>query len=394
MKIRKITLKNWMNYKNFSAEIRHDRVFVIGANASGKSNLLDAFRFLRDVALPAGIRPSGGGLQKAVNDRGGLKHLRCLNARQDPEILLGIELEASASERWHYILGFKGEGQGSNRVIISQEIVNKITNGKSEGILKRPDTIDARDHDRLTQTHLELTNSNEKFRDIAHYFSETTYLHLVPQLLKFANLIGGNTIERDPFGQGFLQRVAATSAKVRDSRLHRIQKVLSTVVPQFAEFKFQKDPITGLPHIEARFNHWRPKAGWQRENQLSDGTLRLIGLLWSLMEGNSLLLLEEPELSLNEEIVRSLPKLISGIQRLSKNTGRQVIITTHSEAMLSDASIPQEGILRIRPGKNGTETMPVTEEENIMLQSGIPVGEVLLKPTAPKEASQMLLALK
>lgn len=393
MKIRKITLKNWMNYKNFSAEIRHDRIFVIGANASGKSNLLDAIRFLRDVALPAGIKPSGGGLQKAVNDRGGIKYLRCLNARR-PEISLEIELEDSASERWHYILGFKGEGRGSNRVIINQEIVNKITNGKSEEILKRPDTTDARDHDRLTQTHLELTNSNEKFRDIAHYFSETTYLHLVPQLLKFANLIGGNTIERDPFGQGFLQRVAATSAKVRDSRLRRIQKVLSTVVPQFAAFKFQKDTITGLPHIEARFNHWRPKAVWQRENQLSDGTLRLIGLLWSLMEGNSLLLLEEPELSLNEEIVRSLPKLISGIQRLSKNTGRQVIITTHSEAMLSDASIPQEEVLRICPGKNGTEIMPVTEEEEIMLKSGIPVGEALLKPTAPKEAGQMLFALK
>jgi len=50
---------------------------------------------------------------------------------------------------------------------------------------------------------LEQINANLEFRDIARFFSETTYLHLVPQLLKFANLIGGNTIEQDPFGQGF-----------------------------------------------------------------------------------------------------------------------------------------------------------------------------------------------
>jgi predicted ATPase len=378
-----------MNYKNFSAEIRHDRIFVIGANASGKSNLLDAFRFLRDVALPAGIKPSGGGLQKAVNDRGGLKHLRCLNAKKDTEIRLEIELEASADEQWHYVMGFKGEGQGNNRVIVSQEIVKKITNGESETILDRPDKTDRRDHDRLTQTHLELTNTNAKFRNLAHYFSETIYLHLVPQLLKFANLIGGNTIEHDPFGQGFLQRVAATNAKIRDSRLRRIQKTLKSVVPQFDELQFRRDETTGFPHIEARFNHWRPNGAWQRESQLSDGTLRLIGLLWSLMEGSSLLLLEEPELSLNEEIVRHLPKLISGIQRLSKNTGRQVIITTHSEAMLSDISIPPEEIIRISPGSDGTEVMPINPQEKIMLKSGLPAGEVLLRPTAPKDIDQM-----
>ena len=37
------------------------RVFIIGPNASGKSNFLDAFRFLRDVA-----KSEGGGLQKGV----------------------------------------------------------------------------------------------------------------------------------------------------------------------------------------------------------------------------------------------------------------------------------------------------------------------------------------
>jgi len=71
------------------------------------------------------------------------------------------------------------------------------------------------------------------------------------------------------------------------------------------------------------YEHWRPQGAKQREDQFSDGTLRLLGLLWSLLEGDSLLLLEEPELSLNSGIIRKLPGLMYRIQRQKR---RQVII--------------------------------------------------------------------
>jgi len=45
---------------------------------------------------------------------------------------------------------------------------------------------------------------------------------------------------------------------------------------------------------------------------VSDGTIRLIGLFWSLLEGDAPLLLEEPELSLHSEIVKRLPALFPG----------------------------------------------------------------------------------
>lgn len=388
MKIRRLSLKNWMNYQKLETGELLDRMFVIGPNACGKSNLLDALRFLRDVALPAGVKPSGGGLQKAVRDRGGLPRLRCVNARQDNEVCLEVKLESADKSIWIYRLGFKGEGKANNRIIVVEEYVEK--NGKV--LVHRPDREDEKDLDRLTQSHLELTNANSTFRELSHFFSETTYLHLVPQLLKFANLIGGNTIEQDPFGQGFLQRVAAAGEKTRDARLKRIQKALKTVVPYFKQIRFAKDSISGLPHIEANFDHWRPSGAWQRESQFSDGTLRLIGLLWSLIDGNSLLLIEEPELSLNEEIVRCLPRLIHQVQKHSN--ARQVLITTHSEALLSDAAIPREAIIRLTPSQRGTSIRPTTEEEQIMLESGLSVGEVLLRSTKPENIAQLELGLR
>jgi predicted ATPase len=389
MKIRHLNLKNWMNYQKLETGEIRDRMFIIGPNASGKSNLLDALRFLRDVALPAGKKPSGGGLQKAVRDRGGLPKLRCVNARQDNVVWLEVKLEGADGVKWIYRLGFKGEGRANNRFIVTEEYVEK--NGVS--LLVRPDKLDDKDHDRLTQTWLELTTSNADFRDLSHFFSETTYLHLVPQLVKFANLIGGNTIEQDPFGQGFLQRIAATREKTRNARLRHIQKALDAVVPYFKELRFIKDDITGLPHIEANFTNWRPTGAWQRESQFSDGTLRLIGLLWSLMDGSSLLLIEEPELSLNEEIVRHLPRLIQQMQKQLK-TARQVLITTHSEALLSDRTIPAEEVIRLEPHQEGTRVHALDQQEEIMLASGLSVGEVLLKTTKPKNIGQLELSLR
>lgn len=387
MRIRELTLRNWMNFRSLDAVKFGDRVFVIGANASGKSNLLDALRFLRDLARPAGLKPSGGGLQKAVLDRGGLTKLRCLNARKDPEVHIRVQLcEETTPNIWSYEIGFKGEGKANNRIVITREIVD--LNGKS--ILARPDKEDAKDPERLTQSFLEQINANGSFRSLAHYFSETTYLHLVPQLLKYADSIGGNVVEQDPFGQGFLQRVAATGEKIRNARLRRLQVALEYVVPQFKELRFVRDKSSGAPHIEAKFAHWRPTGAWQRESQFSDGTLRLMGLLWSLMDGNSLLLLEEPELSLNEVIVSKLPRLIAQIQRSSK-TARQVVITTHSEALLSDRSIGAESVIRLQPSDEGTILKPPTVEEMIMLHSGMSVGATLLKAASPDKIDQMEL---
>ncbi|TAH28242.1 MAG: chromosome segregation protein SMC, partial [Oscillatoriales cyanobacterium] len=77
MIISHIVLQNWRNFQSVNVELR-DRVFLVGPNACGKSNFLDSLRFLRDLAK------AGGGLQKAVSDRGGVSKIRSLYARRYP----------------------------------------------------------------------------------------------------------------------------------------------------------------------------------------------------------------------------------------------------------------------------------------------------------------------
>lgn len=381
MLITRLKLKNWRNFRAVDVKLG-PRVYLIGANASGKSNFLEVFRFLRDLA-----KTSGGGLQEALKNRGGLGKIRSLHARQDPEVKIEVHLSNSFEDdepEWRYALAFKSESKGLHRTLITEETVHH----RNRELLSRPTSADGSDPARLTQTHLEQINNNSEFRAIAEYFQATTYLHLVPQLLKHAGEIAGHLIENDPFGQGLLQRIAKTPVQTRGSRLKRVEQALTVAVPQFSELHFKKDELTGLPHLEAKFSHWRPQGTWLREDQFSDGTLRLIGLLWALQDGDGTLLLEEPELSLNDAIVEHIPLMIDRVLRKRGALSRQVIVSTHSDKLLSSVTNTQSIVL-LEPGSNGTSLRTTDEYEQAAMKNGLNAAEVMLPKTRPRSIEQL-----
>jgi predicted ATPase len=267
MFVSRIKLKNWRNFTAVDVPLR-DIVYLIGPNASGKSNFLDAFRFLRDV-----VNPQGGGLQQAVLARGGLKKVRSLAARRDPRIEFEIELRESLDDDstpadWRYFLSLRGESSGTRRVLVDKEEVYK----SGRRVMTRPDADDAADKERRTQTHLEQVNMNQEFRDISDFLREILYLHLVPQLLRYGSQISTGGIESDPFGQRFLEEIASTTKRTRGSRLRRIETILKKAIPHLEELRFVKDEVKGTPHLEMRYIHWRAQGAWHREDQFSDGT--------------------------------------------------------------------------------------------------------------------------
>lgn len=382
MYIKSVSLKNWRNFKNTGGDLSQVS-YILGANAAGKSNFLDVFRFLRDIA-----KPEGGGLQKAVNDRGGVSKLRCLHARNDTEIRLEVSFVNSLDDEnitWKYVIGFKPEGKGKHRNLISCE---EVWNDKGKKIVSRPNAEDKKDTLLLTETFLEQTRANKDFRVIAEFFQNITYLHLVPQLLKYSEKIGGNRIEDDPFGQGFLEKLAKTTERTRTSRLTKIGKALSQAVPQFKELRFTKDDM-GHPHLEARYDHYRPNAGWQREDSFSDGTLRLLGILWSLQDNNGLLLLEEPELSLNQAVVEQIPLLIDKVLKGNRKNKRQIIITTHSKDLLGNRGIDASSVLLLKSEKEGTVINFISDNDKLALDAGLTVAEVILPQTRPEMIEQL-----
>lgn len=374
MHFTRVKLENWRNFLEADVALQR-RVFIVGPNASGKSNFLDAFKFLRDIA------DVQGGFQRAVILRRGVSQIRSLQARRYPNVVIEAEMDLDTGQLWTYRIEFTQDNQ--RRPIISRELVRQ---GK-HAVIDRPDEDDRSDPSRLRQTYLEQVNANRKFREVNEFFGQVRYLHLVPQLVRDPDRSVGRV--RDPYGGDFLEQLARTPKSTRDSRLRRIRDALRVAVPQLKELELARD-VRGVPHLRGLYEHWRPNAGWQTEDQFSDGTLRLLGLLWVFLDGSAPLLLEEPELSLHAAVIRHIPRMIA---RLGRKTGRQVFVSTHSADLLSDEGIAPEEVLLLDPSKEGTEVRVAKQDEQIreLLKAGATIAETVLPRTAPKRAIQLAL---
>jgi len=376
LRFRHIYIENWRNFVQVDADLQR-RVFLVGPNASGKSNFLDAFRFLHDIVSV------GGGFQAAVQTkRGGVSRLRCLAARRYADIVIRAVLGSEESpSAWKYELRFSQDNL--QQPVIKAEIVEK----DGSKILQRPDAEDTKDSERLTQTYLEQVYANQEFREVANFFASVRYLHIVPQLVREPDRSVGR--RNDPYGGDFLEQVARTQERTRMARLRRILDALRVAVPQLKELELWRD-AGGTPHLRGKYEHWRPQGAWQTEEDFSNGTLRLLGLLWVALDGAGPLLLEEPELSLHPDVVRVIPQMFARIQRRS---GRQVMVSTHSSDLLVDDGIGLDEVLLLLPSREGSSVRAASEfsEIPLLLEGGLSLADAVVPRTRPERVEQLIL---
>ena len=382
MQITHVTAHNWRNFKNLDVAVA-DRLLIVGPNAAGKSNLLDLFRFLGDISR------KGGGLAAALEARGGLSRARCLFARNNHKGELAIMVDLRDGEdEWRYELAIKGEKGGHNRPIVVREIVTR--NGRE--LLSRPDTNDDRDPDQLTQTHLEQISANQEFRPIAEYFAKVNYFHLVPQMIRYPQAGGASP---RVFGSSMIADMNATPVRTRQAWFRRIERALQSAVPGFETLRLEVDKA-GQPHLIAGYRNWRRNPSEQNETDFSDGTLRLIGLLWTIISSpanGGVLLLEEPELSLNAAVVQKLASLLAMAQR---GTSMQVILSTHSPELLDDEGIRPGEVLVLQVTSDATVANQLSEiaEVEAQISADLPLSEVVAELINPGDLTGLIKAAR
>jgi predicted ATPase len=293
-----------------------------------------------------------------------------------------VTLHNGVEAAWRYRIAFAQDNQ--RNPILKEEKVWRDT----RLILNRPNDDDHSDEARLRQTYLEQTIANREFRDIAKFFASIRYYHIVPQLVRDPERSIGR--KADPYGGDFLEQIAHTNKRTRDSRLRRILKALKVAVPQLSKLELTQDE-RGVPHLQGNYEHWRPKGAWQTEADFSDGTLRLLGLLWALLDGTGPLLLEEPELSLHPEIVRYIPQMMQRVQRGRKRPIRQIFLSTHSSDLLQDEGIAADEVLLVLPSQEGSCVQVGADiaEVKQLLETGLSVADVVIPRTQPVDVVQL-----
>ena len=188
MILKHIKLHNWKNFQNCEIALT-ERCFIIGANASGKSNFIDALRFLRDIAKQS------GGLQTAVEERGGITKIRCLAARTQTNVSITVELGNPNEEQnlWRYHIDFAHTGGGvikSQVKIIAEEVYSYQ---EARYVLQRShNDSSSEDEETLKYTHLEQATANREFRELQAFFQNIEYMNVIPQLVRESSSVAAS----------------------------------------------------------------------------------------------------------------------------------------------------------------------------------------------------------
>ena len=123
MFLRSLRVKNFKSFKELEVSFGKFNV-IIGANASGKSNLLQVLRFMRDI--------QNYGLENAISLQGGITYLRNANISGSQEISLEVTFgtDLALEPARYFFRGFSPEVQLGVSEVTYQITLNTTATGR------------------------------------------------------------------------------------------------------------------------------------------------------------------------------------------------------------------------------------------------------------------------
>ena len=341
-----ITSLRLFNFKNFTNETLRLGPFtvIIGANASGKSNIRDAFRFLHGVgrgytlAEIIGGKYGVGGQIEWVPVRGAANEIIRFQ-----QVAFGMEVELPlANETATFLIEVSPElktvrSDGFRityeRLRIRQELIYEKPRSAYEDmhvVLGDGRKIDIkRDRPVLSQLHESRQAGNiykDRTRQVIDALHSMRFLELSPARMREPSFSGANVLGN--FGENLptvLEELCADPKR---------QKILASWVHELTPmdvrgFAFPRD-LNGRAQLMIREANGRKVSAYSA----SDGTLRFLAMLAALLDTNSehLYFFEEIDNGIHPS---RLHLLIDLIERQTAKGGVQVITTTHSPDLLS-----------------------------------------------------------
>jgi predicted ATPase len=352
MLLRKVKLENLLSFRKTEVELRPLNV-LIGANASGKSNLIEAIGLLQaaPVDLSAGIRRLGG------------VHVVCSLAVPSP--VAAIECDWINDEPLKYRLEFAEETQS---FVIQREILHdresnpeKTSAGtyfyRTSGKLMlghafprvagrpRGSTVDP------TQSALALSKSPADPTPITRVGQEFGAIKIYRDFRTTGNSgarLGVSTSVPKTFLEDGGDNLALVLQEMDFRGLtEEVQTYLRRFSDRFNGVKTRLDGPFAKTHVEES-GLLEPLVSWR----LSDGTLKFLCLLAVLLEPNPapLVCIEEPEVGLHPDAIQIVAEaLVDASERT------QLIVTTHSQALIDALSDrPEDVLVTDRDFDNGT----------------------------------------
>ena len=408
VKLTHIAITNWRNFAHIEFDMS-SRLFVVGPNSSGKTNLLVALRFLSDVArrgLVAASEDLGGpsryihagadsvsfSVTADVDTRQITYDLSLRKVRVIDDFSLGrMRLHPSNKGIPEDLLEADQPRILQPQVVVkpvslsfdgrtTMEIAAPSDEGQLEDETAFPvlDDVFVEDEKLLidgeeVSVDREAKRVKEGASGISKMLAGIRYIHPNPKkMLERAD-------RYDPdHGTGFFQHAGRFSDQQLDVVVDRIRPIMAAAVPEVPNLSYQRMGL-GTEVVFYSDTPVRGASGVYSHEQFSEGTLRLLGLLFDLAtlpRDTSVVLIEEPETFLQASVVRSLPSLLAEV---AMNRDVQMIISTHSPELIDSELVLPSQVLMLR-SDNGETTGQLLSESNdprikAVVSAGLPKSQ-------------------
>ncbi len=365
------------NYKSIPAcDVRlGPLVFLVGPNGSGKSNFLDALRLVSDALNTS--------LDHALRDRGGIKEVRRHSEGHPTHFSIRLQLwlrggfEATYSFRLGSRPGGGYEVQSEECEVRNPETLGNVAHFKVESGVVRATSVQvapAASSDRLYLVH---ASGLPEFRPLYEALSHMGFYNLSPQRIRdLQSPDAGVVLLRDGSNLASVLRQLEQNSKHQKLR---IEEYLARVVPGVSHVVVKpvgpKDTLEFRQRVGAGEHPGRFLAA-----NMSDGTLRALGILVALFQSNGngthrvpLVAIEEPEIALHPAAAGILRDCLR-----DASITTQVLVTSHSPELLDDCEISDELILPVVAENGVTRIGPLDEAGRTAIRDRLfTAGELL-----------------
>jgi predicted ATPase len=346
--LRHVTLENIFSFKRTTVELRGLNV-LIGPNAVGKSNLIEAISLLK--AAPTA-------LNVAILRQGGVRVVCSLAGPVASPIAL-IECSGIAGEPLQYRLEFSEQASGF--VILREQLNDEGSNPdkSSSGtyFIRLPGKVyfaSKLDASTVSPTEsvLSLYKNPADLTPITRVGRGFEQIRIYREFRTTGDAQarrGVSTSASKDFLDDQGDNLALVLLDMDFKGLHdKIRAYLSRFCDRFDDVKVRLDGPIAKTYIEES-GLLEPLVSWR----LSDGTLKFLCLLAVLLEKDPppLICIEEPEVGLHPEAIQIVAEaLVDASERT------QLVVTTHSEALIDALSDrPEDVLVTERDFDNGTQ---------------------------------------
>jgi len=414
MRIKRIEVRNFKSFEELKIDLGKFNV-IIGANASGKSNFVHIFEFLRDI--------TSSGLDNAISMQGGVEYLRNMNIGaseplsikvvSDKEFGWGLETKAGLigiktyEVIYEFALRFNKRGPGFKIVEdeLSQKckffklerkgkkIKEKETLGDGEILISRsngrvkidliniPPNVPLKEEDifppflreeKLLEHTLLLETPYFFIPPLEGIFSEISIYDFDPKLPKKATPITGKAeLEEDGNNLSIILKNITENREKRRKLFNLVKDLLPFVENLDVEKFADKSLLFKLK--ESYF-----KTQYLPASLISDGTINMTALIVALyFEKKPFVIIEEPERNIHPYLIS---KVVEMMRDASQTQEKQIVVTTHNPEFVKYAGL--ENILLVSRNESGFSTIsrPADKEEvKTFLKNDIGIEELYIQ---------------